>query len=70
MGAMVSNMVAMSAFIGFNMGLDTLISQAAGAGNLELCGVLVHRARVVLSLLFIPIMGILANMKNILISLG
>ena len=44
MGFMTTNILGVSFFMGINSVLDTLVSQAAGAGNLELCGVLNNRA--------------------------
>ena len=39
LGNMTNNLCALSIILGFNSALDTLISQAAGAGNIELSGV-------------------------------
>ena len=70
MGNMLANLVAYSAFFGFSTALDTLQSQAAGAGNFELCGVYLHRSRVVLSIIFVPILIVLLNSESILLKLG
>lgn len=70
MGNMIANLAAMSAFMGFSSALDTLQSQAAGSGNLELCGVYLHRARVVMCMLFVPILTLLLNCKPLLLALG
>ena len=39
LGNMTNNLCALSIIMGFNSALDTLVSQAAGAGNIELSGV-------------------------------
>ena len=39
MGTMVLNMIGFGPYLGLNSGLETLVAQAIGAGNLRLCGV-------------------------------
>lgn len=70
MGNMTINMIGMSFIMGFNSALDTLISQSAGAGKLELCGVFRNRGMFFVSLLFIPISLILLHSYGILVALG
>lgn len=48
--------------------MDTLISQAAGGGNYELCGVYLNRGRFLMSLMFIPITIVLMNSERILVA--
>ena len=60
MGNMTINMLGLSLIMGFNSALDTLISQGAGAGRLELCGVFRNRGMFFVCLLFIPIYTILS----------
>jgi len=48
--------------------MDTLISQAAGAGNLELCGVYLNRGRYVMTIFFIPLCTISIFIEGILIA--
>jgi multidrug resistance protein, MATE family len=61
MGNMTVNLLAMSIIYGMNSSLDTLISQASGSGNKELCGVYLNRGRFVMLVLFIPITCLLLN---------
>ena len=70
MGNMTCNLCALSIVFGFNSSLDTLVSQAAGRGDAELCGVFVNRGRFVMLLLFIPITTLLLNTKSILVAIG
>jgi Na+-driven multidrug efflux pump len=70
MGNMTQNLCALSWLLGFNSALDTLISQAAGAGNHELCGVYLNRGRFLMTMLFIPIIWVLSNAENILVTAG
>jgi MATE family multidrug resistance protein len=70
MGNMIANLAAMSAFYGFSSAMDTLQSQAAGAGNLELCGVYLHRARVIICIIYVPILFLLLNCKPFLLAVG
>jgi Na+-driven multidrug efflux pump len=50
--------------------MDTLVSQAVGAGNLEQCGVYLNRARLVLTFLFVVSTGMLLNTDWILNAFG
>jgi Na+-driven multidrug efflux pump len=70
MGNMTQNLCALSFILGFNSALDTLISQAAGAGNVELCGVYLNRGRFLMTALFIPILGVLCHTERILVAIG
>ena len=40
--------------MGLNSGLETLVSQAKGSGNIELCELYLQRGRGIVSLAFIP----------------
>lgn len=62
--------MGLTLILGMNAALDTLVSQAAGAGNMELCGVYLNRGRFVMSVMFIPMMILSFNMESILIHLG
>jgi multidrug resistance protein, MATE family len=52
MGNIAINMLGVSVFFGFNGALDTLLSQAIGAGDIQKCGVYLNRARLVNTFLF------------------
>ena len=56
--------------LGFLVPLETLTSQAYGAGNMRLCGVYLNRALVLLHVVMVPIFIILWNSEAILLSLG
>lgn len=70
MGNMTINMLGLSIIVGFNSALDTLISQSAGAGKLELCGVFRNRGMFFVCLLLIPITCILLHSYDILVAIG
>ena len=70
MGNATLNLTGQSIILGFNSALDTLISNAAGSKNLELCGVYLNRGRFLMTILFIPISAILFNTKSILVAIG
>lgn len=55
MAQALMSLMGMSIIMGCNSALDTLVSQSAGAGNLRLCGVYLNRARIIMTILFIPI---------------
>ena len=52
------NLMGFTIIIGLNSTIDTLVSNAGGAGNLYLCGVYLNRARFVMTLFFIPVIAI------------
>ena len=70
MGNMTINMIGLSFIVGFNAALDTLISQGAGAGKLELCGVVRNRGMFFVTILFIPISITLLHSYEILVAIG
>ena len=55
MGNMIQNMIGLSIVIGLNGALETLVSQAYGAGNLQLCGTYLNRGLMIVVVCFIPI---------------
>lgn len=67
---MIANVCFNSIVIGLNGALETLVSQAYGAKDYEMCGVLLHRSRVVLALISVPCMTILLNISRPLKALG
>ena len=46
-GNMVINILVTSFSLGLNNVMDTFISQAAGAGNLRVCGIFLNQTRVI-----------------------
>jgi len=69
-GNMIQNVCGLSLVIGLNGALETLVSQANGAGNLALCGVYLNRGRFVLAMTFLPIIIILFQSEAILVGIG
>lgn len=69
-GTTVSNFLGMSIILGYNASLDTLISHAYGDNNFQLCGDYLNRARVTMTLLFVPISLTLLMTKDILVGIG
>lgn len=70
LGNATQNLCGLSVIIGLNSALDTLISQAAGQGKMELCGVYRNRGQFVMTLIFIPVVCILANSSPIFTAIG
>lgn len=56
--------------MGMNNAIETLVAQAAGAGNLKLAGVYLNRGRFLLTVSYIPIVVLLLNVENILVKIG
>lgn len=69
-GLMVSNVVFNSLAIGLNGALETLVSQAYGAKDFPMCGILLHRSRVALILQWMLSSAILLNVAPIFKALG
>lgn len=70
MGNCIQNMLGLSVVIGLSGSLETLVSQAYGSSNIQLCCVYVWRARLVIVVSFVPIYFILANTSWILLKLN
>lgn len=70
MGNMTLNLCALSLIYGFNSALDTLVSQAAGANNIQLSGIYLNQGRFLVVCLFLPILAVLLNTRSLLIYLG
>lgn len=59
-----------SVMIGINTALETFVSRAAGRQNLADCGLYLHRAIFVITLIFIPVSIILYFTYAILMLIG
>ena len=70
LGNMMQAFIGYMAIMGLNSALDTLISQAAGAGNFELCGKYLNRGRFILCCIFVPIAALLCFTEEILLATG
>ena len=67
LGNLCEAFLGLTLIVGMNGALDTLVSQAAGAGNLELCGVYLNRGRFIMTLMFIPLSVLTFNVESILL---
>ena len=65
-GTFFVNLLFNSISFGLNGALETLVSQAYGAKDIEMCAVYLHRSRLVLLMFLIPCIGLLANTEKIL----
>ena len=70
LGNVIMNVLGLSVIFGMNGALETLVSQAYGRGNLQLCGVYLRRGRLIMTLFFIPIAVILSQVNLILQLIG
>ena len=59
---MVLNIVCYSILMGVNTALETFVSQAYGRKNLRECGLYLHRAILIIILIFIPLSIIISQM--------
>ena len=70
MGNIFINMFAYSVYFGMNGAIDTLVSQARGAGDMALCGQYLQRARIINAIIYIPLLFIFLSSGIILQSSG
>ena len=69
LGTSVLECLTLYIIMGMNGALETLVAQAFGAGQLYLCGVYFNRARVINTVIFVPLLIILLFTKPILSAL-
>jgi len=68
-GNTIMNFISIAPGIGMSCALETLVSQANGAGNKHLCHLYLLRGRVILTCIFIPEVIIMLFGKSILLGL-
>jgi Na+-driven multidrug efflux pump len=59
MANMFMSCICLSFMMGINGTLNTLISQSFGLGNYKLCGIYMNRSRVLVTILYVPLLLIL-----------
>ena len=67
LGTTMNHIFGCCILFGLNRAMDTLISQAYGAGNFGLCGVYLNRARIIGTIAFIPVTIICMNCEVFLL---
>lgn len=70
LGNSTMNLLAMSTMLGFCNTLDSLCSQAIGAGRNDIAYLQLNRARFILTLLYVPVGFLICHADSILLSLG
>ena len=70
LGVSLVNSVTFSVLFGMNGALETLTAQAFGAKELSLCGVYLNRARVINTIVFLPLAFITLQSGFILRAIG
>lgn len=70
MGSTCVNFLGWSMVQGMNSALDTLVSQSAGAGKLELCGVYLNRGRFIMTFSFVPVALATFFIEDLLVGAG
>ena len=70
LGNMTMAFLGYMVIVGLNSSIETFVSQAAGAKNMELCGVYLNRGRYIMTCAFIPICIVLMQAKSILLFFG
>jgi MATE family multidrug resistance protein len=69
-GNVIINMLGNSIIFGMNGAMNTFVSQSYGQGNMKLVGIYLNRARLVMTLSFVPVAFILLYIKEIMIAIG
>lgn len=70
MGTLVLNMISFGPYLGINSGIETLVPQAFGAGNLRKCGVYLQRGRFIAICAFVPMLITFLFSYKALVALG
>ena len=70
MGNTVLNMIGLSIACGLNGAIETLVSQAYGAGKYKLCGTYLNRGRAIILIFFVPIIVFFFFCEDILVGIG
>ena len=69
-GNLVVSLVSIGPYWGLNGALETLVSQTSGGRNIQLCGIYLHRGRIINFFCFIPMVILYLFSFQILIALG
>ena len=70
LGNLIMNSMVIAVIYSLNAVIETLVSQAAGTGNYEICGVYLNRAIIVNTFSFSVLSIFLCNAQYILVNLG
>lgn len=70
LGNMTINLFVISLLESFNQAIETLATQAAGSGNLYLCGLYLNRGRLIILMILIPSLYVFFNMKHVYLMFG
>jgi len=70
LGNLIQNAFITACLQSFNSVLETLVSQAAGSGNLQACGIYLNRAILVMTMSFSLLLLLILNSKEALMKLG
>ena len=70
LGTSVLECLSLYIIMGMNGALETLVAQSFGAGQLFLCGVYFNRARVINTVIFIPLLILLLFTKPLMSAFG
>ena len=67
---MLLSMFCRHVLAGVNCAQETLVSQAYGSGQLKLCGTYLNRGRVIMTVVYLPLVVLLSFSEDILVALG
>ena len=70
LGNVIMSCFVISVFLSMNSAIETLVSQAAGNGNYQVCGLYLNQGLFVISLTFLFLCALLLNTDMILTSIG
>ena len=70
MANMYMNITCLSVLFGINMTLNTVVSQAYGFGDFRMCGVYLNRARIIVTIIFVPLGILLLQTEKIFNLMG
>ncbi len=70
MANMFVNIICLSVMFGLSSTLNTLVSQSFGLGNLRLCGIYMNRSRILMTVVYFPLLLILLKAEAIFAFFG
>ena len=70
LGNMLLNVLVFAVSMGLNGTIETFVAWSYGSGKMKMCGVHLNRARVVVSLVLMPVILLFLWIDQVLISLG
>ena len=70
LGNMTCNLIVLNVLLKIILSLQSVLPQAYGSGNIELCGVFLNRCRFLVTIIYIPLLLLIFNIKFLYMDLN